>query len=258
MNITLIGSGNLATNLGLALIGAGHTILEIYSRTLTAAQTLAEKLGAAQFTNDLSALNNQSDIYIISVTDTALASVAAAVLPGREDKLFVHTAGTLPMDTITAPRRGVFYPLQTFSKQRQVSFQHIPLFLETSQKTDLPLLQALAESLSDTVIQMTSDERRYLHLAAVFASNFTNHCATLAQEILERHGIPFQVMLPLMDETIAKLHRLPPVEAQTGPARRKDKNVQKSQKQLLETEYDSRMAEIYTLMSQSIEDHDKL
>lgn len=252
MNITLVGAGNLATNLGLALVQNGHHVRQIYSRTIASARTLATCLQTDFFTNRMSELDGASDIYILSVKDDALPSVAAEIQRQLPTKLMVHTAGTLPLDTLRVEHRGVFYPMQTFSKNRPVPFTDIPCFIEAADPDDLQTLLTLARSISNTVYEMSSEERKYLHLAAVFCCNFANHCSTLASRILEKHGIPFNVMLPLIDETTRKLHLIAPAAAQTGPAARNDQMVMNRQIATLADEDEKLMAAIYRLMSQSI------
>ena len=141
---------------------------------------------------------------------------------------------------------GVLYPMQTFSMDREVNFREIPLFIEGAD----PRIRAVAESLSAHVYELSTADRRYLHLAAVFACNFTNHCYALAADVLAQKGLPFDVMLPLIDETARKVHELHPTDAQTGPAVRGDQNVMDAQSALL----DDRLATIYMLMSESIKD----
>jgi predicted short-subunit dehydrogenase-like oxidoreductase (DUF2520 family) len=143
--------------------------------------------------------------------------------------------------------------MQTFSKERQADFSVIPLFLEADGPETMATLQVLAGSISQRIYELTTDERKYLHLAAVFACNFANHCYTLAADVLAQKGLPFDVMLPLIDETARKVHELHPVDAQTGPAVRGDQNVMDAQKALL----DDRLATIYMLMSESIQDEKK-
>ena len=152
---------------------------------------------------------------------------------------------------------GVLYPMQTFSKEREVDFHQIPLFIEASDAESLQQIRVLADSVSQHVYELSTADRRYLHLAAVFACNFANHCYTLAADVLAQKGLPFDVMLPLVDETARKVHELHPVEAQTGPAVRGDQNVLAAQSALL----DGRLRTIYNIMSDSIQDkkqHDQL
>lgn len=251
MTVTLIGSGNLATNLGHALKDAGVEILQIYSHTLTNAKRLADELSVEAFSQQIGEINTESDVYIVAVKDDVLTGVMDETLRHLPDSLIVHTAGSMPM-----MGSGVFYPMQTFSRQRIVSFAHIPIFLETRRKEDMLTLRRLAERLTDSVYELSSDDRRWLHIAAVFSCNFANHMATLSSRLLEAHGIPFRVMLPLMDETIAKLHQLLPREAQTGPARRGDQGVMECHVRLLQEDGREDLAELYKTISQSIQDND--
>ena len=250
LEIVFVGAGRVATSLALALHSAGHTILQVYSRTEKSAQSLAEKVDSA-FTTSLESLSPRADLYIVALTDTALAHLAPHITQGREDSLFVHTAGSMSIDTLTCPRRGVFYPMQTFSMERVVDFRHVPCFVEASTETDVQLLQTVASGISDNVFTLSSADRQYLHLAAVFCCNFSNHCYAIAERMLAEHGVPFSVMLPLIDETAAKVHNLSPVLGQTGPAARGDKGVMDRQERLLTST--PLHQQIYRLMSEDIQ-----
>lgn len=225
-NVVLIGAGNLATQLGKALRRAGHDVPQVYSRTMENAAALARQLGATA-TDCLESVMTDADLYVISVTDRVLEEVSSSLSQLIPGSFVVHTAGSMPMDVLKGKFRsfGVFYPMQTFSKTRDVSFSHIPVFVEGSTPEVAECLCQLADTLTDTCCVLPTEERRYLHLAAVWACNFTNHCYHVAEKVLTSHGIPFRVMLPLIDETARKVHELPPAEAQTGPAVRYDKNV---------------------------------
>lgn len=250
MDIILVGAGNLATQLGKALHRVGHSVKQVYSHTEASAKTLAEMLNC-RYTIALEEVVDNADIYIIAVKDSALPSVAKSLVQGRENSLFVHTAGSMPIGSIPARRRGVFYPMQTFSKQRDVPFHHIPCFIEAEQMDDLQLLKDLASTISDDVHELDSDNRQYLHLAAVFCCNFANHCFSLGAQLLQEHGgVPFRVMLPLIEETAAKLRTLSPKEAQTGPAVRWDTNVIDKQMRLLSDQ--PNLQNIYEILSKSI------
>lgn len=252
MKVVFIGAGNLATNLGKALFRAGHEIVQVYSRTEESARALADVLKCV-YTTDLLEVVRSADIFIISVKDSALPAVASSLQTGREGQFFVHTAGSMPMDTLSFERCGVFYPMQTFSKNKEVDFSVIPCFVEAKDDNDLQLLKTLALTISDTVYELDSENRKYLHLAAVFCCNFANHCFGLGARLLQEHGnVPFSVMLPLIDETAAKLYSMSPREAQTGPAVRWDTNVMDKQLQLLADAPD--MQKIYELFSKSIHD----
>lgn len=249
MRIVFIGAGNLATNLGTALKDAGHEILQVYSRTEKSASALSGHLQCG-YTADIDKVVYDADIYIFSVKDSVLGQLAAALEKGREKALFVHTAGSMDMDVLGDRRRGVLYPMQTFSKLRPVSFKTIPCFVEASEKTDSDLLKSMAGDISDSVYELGGEDRKYLHLAAVFCCNFTNHCYAIGSDILERHGIPFRVMLPLIEETAAKLRSLSPREAQTGPAVRYDRNVIDKQMGLLSAY--PHFQDVYDIMSRGI------
>ena len=234
MKIVLIGAGNLATNLGKALFSAGHDFIQVYSRTMESASALATLVGGAP-TTDIDSINYNADVYIISVTDSALAELIPKVCKGRERKLFLHTAGSMPVDVFQGMvlHYGVLYPMQTFSKNKEVNFSNIPCFIEANDESAMQNIDALARSVSNQVMTLNSEGRSYLHLAAVFACNFTNLCYHISSNILAKHNIPFDVMLPLIDETAGKAHAMSPIDAQTGPAVRYDRNVIRNQSSML-------------------------
>ena len=251
MRIVMVGAGRLATQLARALAEAGHDIVAVYSRTMASAQQLATVVGGSA-TDTISTLPLEADAYILAVKDDALASLIPVLAKGREDQCFYHTAGSMPMSVFEGYVRhyGVIYPAQTFSKERSLSLARVPFFIEGSDEQTIQTAQRLASSVSSKVSILDSEQRRYLHLAAVFACNFVNHCYALSAEILESHGIPFESMLPLIDETAAKVHELHPRDAQTGPAIRYDENVIRAHQQLLADNPD--LQALYTTMSQSI------
>ncbi|MDD6378741.1 MAG: DUF2520 domain-containing protein [Prevotella sp.] len=251
MRIVMIGAGNLATNLGKALQNAGHDIVQVYSRTWEHAQQLATIIGGAA-TDDLDSIVDTADVYIFSLKDSALGDVVPKVSKGKAEKLMIHTAGSMPMSCFEgmAVHYGVLYPMQTFSKQREVDFRSIPCFIEGNDSLAKQNIRALAESISGRVYEMSSDDRRFLHLAAVWACNFTNHCYEVSAEILRKHDVPFDVMLPLIDETAAKVHGMEPIDAQTGPAVRFDDNVIRAQAALMRD--NPILKDLYERMSMSI------
>ena len=233
MKTVLIGRGRLATNLQRALLKSGHEVVSINSRTLDGLPLTA-------------------DVFIIAVKDSALPDVICNATKGREDQLFVHTAGSMSLSLFErhTTHYGVFYPMQTFSKERQADFAEIPIFLEANSPETLTILNALAASISRSVYNLSTEERKFLHLAAVFACNFVNHCYDMAATILEQHGLPFSVMLPLIDETARKVHELHPRQAQTGPAVRYDENVIRMQSELLAEKPE--LQRIYLQLSENI------
>ena len=271
MKIVLIGAGNLATHLGKALHAAGHDMVQVFSRTMQSAETLASLLDAEPLT-DIAQVRDDADVYIFSVKDSALVQLVAQLCrheadglgedgavnalrkakKGEHERVFLHTAGSMPMSVFKgmAQHYGVLYPMQTFSKQREVDFSIIPCFVEANDEFAQKQIEGLAREISGRVYQLSSEDRKYLHLSAVFACNFANHCDAISQELLEEHGIPFDVMLPLINETAAKVHEMKPKDAQTGPAVRYDENVIGKQSKLLENH--PHFKKVYDSMSKSI------
>ena len=249
MKIVFIGAGNLATRLSLAMQRVGMQIGQVYSHTEASARQLATRLGCP-WTNDLSALQEDGDLYVFSLKDTVLSDVISKVKPNNG--MWVHTAGSMPMSVFEgyAQRFGVLYPLQTFSKGRNVNFDVIPIFLEANTDKNADYLKNIASALSENVRFMSSEKRRSLHLAAVFACNFTNHIYALAEEILAKEGLSRDYLFPLIDETAAKVHELPAREAQTGPAIRYDENIINKHLGMLADDPD--VQTLYRLLSQSI------
>lgn len=250
MKIVIIGSGNLATQLALALKDVNHSIVQIFSRTASHAQELADKIGCA-YTASLESVQKDADIYILAVKDDALSTLAAALCAIRPNALFLHTAGSMPMSVFQdhATSFGVLYPMQTFSKNRRVNFGEIPCFIEASSPEALAIIRTLAESISDHVVDCDSEKRKKMHLAAVLACNLTNHCYRLAERVLDAEQIDFRLFLPLIEETARKVKTLSPKDAQTGPMVRYDQNVMQMQIAMLP---DDRTREIYRLMAESI------
>lgn len=248
MKTIFLGSGNLATRLAVEMQRKGMPVSQVYSHTRGHAELLATQLGCG-WTTDPEAVETDADLYVFSLKDTVLEDVIARVRPNKG--LWVHTAGSMPMDVFSGHTAdyGVIYPLQTFSKSRPVDFSVIPFFLEANAPENGRKLREVAEKLSGNVRFLPSDKRKSLHLAAVFACNFTNHIYALAVKLLEKQGIPADVLLPLIDETAAKVHVMPPAEAQTGPAVRYDENVIHKHLAMLD---DPEMRAIYRLISRNI------
>ncbi len=235
MKAVLIGAGRLATNLGQALVRSGHEVVCVVSRSERSASALGRLL-QCPYCTAVADMPSSAGIYIVSVSDDALPSVAAS-LPPLPDALVVHTAGSLPLQVFegtSVVRGGVFYPMQTFSKEVVADFSAIPCFIETSRPSDLCLLERFSLTLSRKVYPLSSERRRYLHLAAVFACNFSNYCYAMADRLLTDNGLPFDVMLPLIDQTARKVHSVAPVEGLTGPAARDDRAVMEAQAALLD------------------------
>lgn len=249
-NIVLIGAGNLGTQLALALNKNGFQVKQIFSRKIESAKALANKVNAS-FTNDLSQLIPEADLYIIAVKDSAIQEVLEN-LNLKDDPLIVHTAGSVPMTILEgfSNNYGVFYPLQTFSKTREIDFSEIPICIEASHPSTFLKLEKLAERLSGSVNQINSDERKTLHLAAVFVNNFVNHFYAIGADILHDKKLDFDLLKPLIRETAGKIQTMKPFEAQTGPAKRNDQSILKAHLKMLHDQPE--LQKIYSFATESI------
>lgn len=250
--IVFLGAGNVATHLAQALHAQGHQICQVYSRTEASASALAALLQAA-YTTDIKALQDDADIYICALKDAVLAEVLAQV-PAFGNALWMHTSGSMPLSVFSpyTSRAAVFYPLQTFSRRRAISFAHIPFCLEAKQAEDLSLIKHLALQLSDDVRELSSQQRQNLHVAAVFACNFTNSLYAMAQEILAYDEIDSDILQPLIEETAAKLRGQEAKYVQTGPAVRMDRNVIDKHVAWLQARGEEDKARLYEEMSRII------
>jgi predicted short-subunit dehydrogenase-like oxidoreductase (DUF2520 family) len=219
MNIVIIGSGNVATVLGRKIKAAGHPVLQVVSRTIDNAKTLADELGCnfADFTG----ISKLASLYIVAVADSALHNFHTKVSLGN--KLVVHTSGAVSKDVLqhVSSSYGVLYPLQSLRMEMPVLPQ-IPLCIDANENTALLQIREFAESISDTVAHCTDEERLKLHVGAVVVSNFTNHLYAQAQDFCEKEGVEFKKLLPLIEETAVRMRSVPPKDLQTGPAVRND------------------------------------
>jgi predicted short-subunit dehydrogenase-like oxidoreductase (DUF2520 family) len=253
-NIALVGSGNLAWHLGPALENAGHTVRQVYSRDPKNAKKLIERLYHAELNTDLDFSRSNVDIVILVVSDDAIELLAQEiVLP--DGAVLAHTSGAQSLDKLgyaAADYIGVFYPLQTFSKNKSVDFNFIPILIESEDKLARERLHKLAKSISRSIYEVSSQQRAYLHLAAVFACNFTNHLLHISAELLKDHKLPAELLHPLIAETINKSMEIGHEKAQTGPALRGDMNTLEKHMQLLADQED--IAEIYRVLTQHIMD----
>ncbi len=249
ITISIIGSGNLATQLGLALHKEGYCISQIFSRSKKNAETLAKKVDAKAIT-DLKDLAQTASIYFIAVKDDAIATIAKQLkLKGQ---IVVHTSGSVPLDVLKSISRnyGVFYPLQTFSKEKPADFKTIPVCIEANNNSTATTLLYFAKSISGNVQKVNSEKRKKIHLAAVFACNFSNHMYAIADALLAKDKLPLDLLRPLIEETAAKVKTGKPKNVQTGPALRQDKKTMKEHLNLLSKEKD--LQKLYSLLSESI------
>lgn len=248
-SIVLIGAGNVATHLGKALEKSGNKILQVYSYTNQSARVLANKINA-DFTCNLNELNLNADIYIVSVKDDAVYSIISQIK--LKKAIIFHTSGSLPLSVFEAHFKhfGVFYPLQTFSKSKKLDFNKVPICIEANTPETLKVLRILGEQVSKQVISIDSNQRKKLHLAAVFACNFSNYMYAVADDILNENNMSLDILKPLIIETAQKIKENSPRKMQTGPAIRNDVNVMETHLKLLENhpEYQS----VYALLSKLI------
>jgi predicted short-subunit dehydrogenase-like oxidoreductase (DUF2520 family) len=253
-SVSIAGSGNLAWHLAPALDNAGYAVREVYSRNPAHAEALVERLYEAEVKATLDFSTSQSRIFIIAVSDDAIEDIAREIiLP--DEAILIHTSGSQPLSRLgyaATPDTGVFYPLQTFSKNRKVDFKDIPVFVESESKTVERMLVKMGEAISKQVHVIDSPSRKALHVAAVFASNFTNHMLRLSNDIAEQHHLDFDWLKPLIAETINKSLSIGPAQAQTGPARRGDFETLDNHMQFLAD--DQTLAELYRMISQHIVD----
>ena len=222
--IVLVGAGNVATHLVVAFRDTGRKIIQVYDRSENSARQLAEKTGA-ELCSELKYIRSDADLYIIAVTDSAIENLVKELKVSNG--LVVHTSGFKSIEAVRniSENYGVFYPLQTFSKNKPLDYLTIPVCIEANNEANLKLLEDLALSFSTDVRNINSEQRKMIHLAAVFANNFTNMMYGIAEEIISDKNIPFDILKPLIMETANKVMTLLPVEAQTGPARRMDEEI---------------------------------
>ena len=249
MRITIIGSGNVATHLAAAFKNAGHRIVQVYSRNAQHAALLAYHI-KAEPVNDLSQIDPETDLFVISIKDGAIGPVAEQL--ASYDKLMVHTSGATHMFALEAfsEQVGVLYPLQTFSKTREINFRNVPLCIEGATPNIVKQLTELAQTISNNVFAVDSDQRKILHLSATFACNFPNYLYYIAQQLLAQHGLDFNLIRPLILETAEKAQSSLPATVQTGPAVRGDQITMDNHLKLLENQPD--LQQLYTLLSQGI------
>lgn len=249
MNIVFIGSGNVATHLAIAFKAMGADITQVWSNDHRNAEILAA-LTKAEPINDLDALDQTADYYIIAVKDDAIAAVAGQLHEVRG--IVLHTSGATAIDVLKGAGTGygVLYPLQTFSKTKAVDLKSVPFCIEANSTDTLEKISAIAHLLSTSVAEVSSGQRKVLHLAAVFACNFTNHLYHLSHQLLEAHQLKFDLLKPLIMETAQKIQSAAPNEVQTGPAVRNDQ--QTIDKHLALLTGSPELLQIYKMLSSSI------
>lgn len=254
MDVSFIGSGNLAWHLAPALDNVGYKVKEVYSRDPKHARALCGRLYQADVKTSLDFSDSSSQLFIMAVSDDAIREIAQEiVLP--EEAILVHTSGSQPLSVLSyaaATSCGVFYPLQTFSKAKKIDFTEVPIFIESEDSDVTKVLLKMGKAISKKVKSVSSEYRKALHVAAVFASNFSNHMLTISKSIADKHDIDFEVLKPLIAETLNKSINIGPEKAQTGPAKRGDMEILDGHLEFLKD--DPAVAEIYKIISQHIID----
>ena len=249
LNVVILGTGNVAKHLFDAFSFSEKVqVIQVYGRNLKSLQYFGDKV---RTTSDLNSIVD-ADICLLAISDSSIAEIAEQLsLKSGKLGILAHTSGGVPLkDLPKDARRGVFYPLQTFTKGKDVDFRDIPICIESESRSDLEVLQQLAASISEYTFVLSSQQREALHVAAVFVNNFSNHMYLKAQQICEQNEVPFEVLHPLLKETSNKAIEISPFEAQTGPARRGDKITIGRH---IDRLGNKRLKKIYALLSESIE-----
>jgi predicted short-subunit dehydrogenase-like oxidoreductase (DUF2520 family) len=249
MRIVLLGTGNLATRLGLALRAKEIEIIQVFGRSESVGIPLSKMLESS-FTTSKNSIRTDADIYILAASEEAIPDILVNSPIGNQ--LIVHTSGSVPMEILStfSNNYGVFYPLQTLSKQREVDFSTIPICIEANNTDNLKKLHELANLISEQVFLIDSTKRLHLHLAAVFVCNFVNHLYSIGTHLLQDQNIDFDLLKPLILETAQKVMTLPPEEVQTGPAIRGNQPIQDLHQKMLEQHPE--WQKIYKMISKDI------
>ncbi|CAN5135932.1 DUF2520 domain-containing protein [soil metagenome] len=250
-NIAIIGSGNVGWHLAHTFHKAGHQVRYIVSRNVESARDLENNIPGLEITSSLNLSLKNFSLVILAVPDAAIEEIAAKILI-PETAILIHTSGSYKLNRLdfTAFSTGVFYPLQTFTRGRSIDFTEVPVLIEASDEVALVKLKKLAESISKKVLVYDSEMRQKIHIAAVFASNFTNHLLHLSKIILEKEKIDLTILKELVFETIKKSFEIGPSAAQTGPAKRGDRETIENHLKILD--YEPKIQEIYNMLTKNI------
>lgn len=245
INLVILGAGNLATHLAEVFYKTKDIrLVQVYNHNAEALEPFKRITGTTTDINHL----EKADVYLIVLKDDVIGEVARKI--PKTGALLAHTSGSAPLKTLQHfDNYGVFYPLQSFSKDRKVDFKEIPLCLEANSAKNLGILKALAGSISEHILEINSNQRKTLHLAAVYVNNFTNHLYALGAALCEKNNLSFDILKPLIRETASKIENLAPQEAQTGPALRNDLKTINSHLELLDPDQQN----IYKTLTQSIQ-----
>jgi len=252
MKVSILGAGKMAHQLGAAIRMRGHRIVELYNRSADAGRSLAAILDA-EYVDNLADLDQAVDLLIIAVSDDAIEVVARLLnVESWVDTIVVHTSGSIGSAMLSRFNRyGSFYPFQSMTIGQKVDFEEVPILINASSDDGTKVLENLAYELSSKVYKITDDQRGQIHLAGVFCNNFTNHMLTLAKDLLDTNGLQFDIVKPLIANTLSKVTEINPIDAQTGPALRNDQDVIDLHIQKLSG--DPRTQKIYKLLTESIQ-----
>ena len=244
IKVVILGGGNVAFHLTSHLLkNTAIEVVQVYNKSIEKIQYLKDHTSITSKLSDL----KDAEIYIICISDDAISKLSSKL--NLKNKLVVHTSGGVAMNELrSTSNKGVLYPLQSFSKERKIDFLEIPICIEAATDTDLKLLETLAKSISKNTYKINSQQRKSLHVAAVFVNNFVNHLYQIGNEICIENDVPFKILQPLIYETATKIASLTPFEAQTGPAKRNDTKTIEKHKAMLPLN----QQEIYTLLTKSI------
>ncbi len=248
--IVIIGSGNVGYQMAWHLHNAGHQIIQVFSRHLPSAKWIGNLMDIP-CTDTYAEISQDADIYLVTVKDDAISEVAEQLkLNGQ---VIAHTSGSVPGSVLAnvSSNYGIFYPLQTLSRNVSVDFSTIPICVDASNTVTLGILRELGSTLTGKIIEVNDEQRFAIHVAAVFANNFTNHLFSISQMILEQSGLSFEIFKPLINETVRKIQNHDPLNVQTGPAVRRDN--QTIEKHLEYLKKDGRFAEIYKVLTEDIQ-----
>lgn len=244
--VSILGAGNVAFHLARALVQNTVQVKQIFNRTLAHAEEIGEA-NKISYTDQISELEH-ADLFIIAASDSVISELSMNI--PFDDTMVVHTSGSIPMNALKGNySKGVFYPLQTFTKGRFLEYDNIPIFIESDDKNNVHRLKELGKRISIQCVEIDSDQRAKLHLAAVWACNFVNHMYYMGEKVVQDAGLNFDYLKPLINETSSKLEFLSPKEAQTGPAMRKDQLVIDKHLELIQDKF---TAELYEKINQSI------
>ncbi len=245
ISVVLIGSGNVSYHLANAFLKAENVnLVQVYARNIQQIDYLKAK---TKITDNINELAN-ADVYILAVSDDAISEVSSKIT--KKNAFVVHTSGATNIDKLKHNgRRGVFYMLQSFTKGKAINFDEVPFCLEAENEIDLKLLERLANQIGKKIYRINSQQREVLHMSAVFVNNFTNHLFKIGNDICSKNNVPFEILNPIIKETILKIEKMSPKDAQTGPARRKDEKTIKKHLSLL----DENQQEIYKILTKSIQ-----